>query len=166
MILPLHSPYCSTIHYNSWDQYQIRHEWHRGELALGIERPISRSLPGINDLKVPDFYWHRFWKTQPERVWESEDMNFLKEMLQDYDMNFKELDYLHIPLLHGLVSQKRALELDQSLLGVAGEMLSIPVEEAIILRDRLVNSGTSLISKVYHTQPLSALRLSYLEYIS
>lgn len=74
----------------SWDQYQIRHERHRGELELGIERPITRSLPGINDLKAPDFYWHRFWKTQPERVWETVDMNFLKKMLQDYDMNFKE----------------------------------------------------------------------------
>ncbi|KAJ9490088.1 hypothetical protein VN97_g3187 [Penicillium thymicola] len=74
----------------SWDQYQIRHERHRGELELGIERPITRSLPGVNDLKAPDFYWHRFWKTQPERVWETADMNFLKKMLQDYDMNFKE----------------------------------------------------------------------------
>ncbi|KAJ5401047.1 hypothetical protein N7465_011536 [Penicillium sp. CMV-2018d] len=74
----------------SWDQYQIRHERHRGELELGIERPITRSLPGTNDLKAPDFYWHRFWKTQPERVWETVDMNFLKKMLQDYDMNFKE----------------------------------------------------------------------------
>ncbi|KAJ5607118.1 hypothetical protein N7537_003737 [Penicillium hordei] len=57
------------------------------------------------------------------------------------------LDYLHILLLLGLVSQKRASELDQSLLEVAGEMLSITVE-VIILRDRLVNSGTSLIWKV------------------
>ncbi|OQE39104.1 hypothetical protein PENCOP_c007G07200 [Penicillium coprophilum] len=74
----------------SWDQYQIRHQRHRDELELGIERPITRSLPGINDLKAPDFYWHRFWKTQPERVWETVDMNFLKKMLQEYDMNFKE----------------------------------------------------------------------------
>ncbi|KAJ5262375.1 hypothetical protein N7524_007680 [Penicillium chrysogenum] len=74
----------------SWDQYQIRHQRHRDELELGTERPITRSLPGVNDLKAPDFYWHRFWKTQPERVWETVDMNFLKKMLQDYDMNFKE----------------------------------------------------------------------------
>ncbi|KAJ5823911.1 C-5 cytosine methyltransferase [Penicillium robsamsonii] len=74
----------------SWDQYQIRHQRHRDELELGIERPITRSLPGINDLKAPDFYWHRFWKTQPERVWETVDMNFLKKLLQEYDMNFKE----------------------------------------------------------------------------
>ncbi|KAI2676555.1 hypothetical protein CBS147355_5657 [Penicillium roqueforti] len=74
----------------SWDQYQIRHQRHRDELELGSERPITRSLPGINELKTPDFYWHRFWKTQSERVWETVDMNFLKKMLQDYDMNFKE----------------------------------------------------------------------------
>lgn len=74
----------------SWDQYQIRHQRHRDELELGPERPITRSLPGINVLKVPDFYWHRFWQTQPERVWETVDMNFLKKIIQSYDMNFKE----------------------------------------------------------------------------
>lgn len=74
----------------SWEQYQIRHQRHRDELELGNERPITRSLPGINVLKAPDFYWHRFWKTQPERVWETVDMNFLKKLVQSYDMNFKE----------------------------------------------------------------------------
>lgn len=74
----------------SWEQYQIRHQRHRDELELGNERPITRSLPGINVLKTPDFYWHRFWKTQPERVWETVDMNFLKRVVQSYDMNFKE----------------------------------------------------------------------------
>jgi site-specific DNA-cytosine methylase len=74
----------------SWEQYKSRHIRHREDLALGTERPITRSLPGVNDLQAPDFYWHRFWQTQPERVWDTVDMNFLKRMLQEYDMNFKE----------------------------------------------------------------------------
>ncbi|KAJ5353028.1 hypothetical protein N7452_002002 [Penicillium brevicompactum] len=74
----------------SWDQYQVRHQRHRDERELGNERPITRSLPGINVLKAPDFYWHRYWQTQPERVWETVDMNFLKRVIQSYDMNFKE----------------------------------------------------------------------------
>ncbi|KAJ5788714.1 hypothetical protein N7457_003704 [Penicillium paradoxum] len=74
----------------SWDQYKNRHDQHRRDLGLGNERPITRSLPGVNDLKAPDFYWHRFWQTQPERVWETVDMNFLRRMLQSYDMSFKE----------------------------------------------------------------------------
>ncbi|KAJ5146489.1 C-5 cytosine methyltransferase [Penicillium bovifimosum] len=74
----------------SWEQYKIRHAQHRKDLALGTGRPITRSLPGVNDLQAPDFYWHRFWRTQPERVWDTIDINFLKRMLQGYDMNHKE----------------------------------------------------------------------------
>ncbi|KAJ5143248.1 uncharacterized protein N7515_002035 [Penicillium bovifimosum] len=74
----------------SWEQYKIRHDQQRKQLALGTGRPITRSLPGVNDLQVPDFYWHRFWQTQPERVWDTVDINFLKRMLQGYDMNHKD----------------------------------------------------------------------------
>ncbi|CAG8374639.1 unnamed protein product [Penicillium salamii] len=74
----------------AWEQYQIRHQHHRDKLDLGDERPISRSAPGSSDLTVPDFYWRRFWETQPERVWETADINFLVKLAQSYDMNFKE----------------------------------------------------------------------------
>ncbi|KAH6887073.1 hypothetical protein B0T10DRAFT_530370 [Thelonectria olida] len=57
------------------------------------------------------------------------------------------LDYLHTLFLVSLVSQKKTSEPEEALLTVAGEMLSLTVE-AIILRDRLVNAGTSLIWKV------------------
>ncbi|OQD90948.1 hypothetical protein PENANT_c001G04633 [Penicillium antarcticum] len=73
-----------------WQNYQSRHQRHRDELELGNERPITRSQPGVNLLKAPDFFWHRFIKTQPERVWETVDMNFLKKIVSGYDMNFKE----------------------------------------------------------------------------
>ncbi|KAJ6069289.1 hypothetical protein N7499_011176, partial [Penicillium canescens] len=74
----------------SWENYQARHQRHRDELELGDERPITRSQPGVNMLRAPDFFWHRFMKTQPERVWETVDMNFLKKIVRGYDMNFKE----------------------------------------------------------------------------
>ncbi|CAG7963452.1 unnamed protein product [Penicillium olsonii] len=74
----------------SWDQYQIRHQRHRDQLDLGNERPLTRSTPGHSVLTAPDFYWHRFWQTQPERVWDTVDINFLKKISQSYDMNFKE----------------------------------------------------------------------------
>ena len=65
------------------------------------------------------------------------------------------LDYLHTLLLLGLVTQKRASDVDRGLLEVASEMLSITVQ-VVILRDRLVNSGTCLIWKVrlYHCDVL------------
>ena len=57
------------------------------------------------------------------------------------------LDYLHTLLLLHLISSRRSTEPDDALLMVAEEMLSLVVE-VIILRDRLVNSGSSLIWKV------------------
>ncbi|KAH8734476.1 hypothetical protein BGZ61DRAFT_442601 [Ilyonectria robusta] len=57
------------------------------------------------------------------------------------------LDYLHTLFLLHLASLKQISEPDEALLTVAGEMLS-HVVEVIILRDRMVNSGTSLIWKV------------------
>ncbi|OBT83805.1 hypothetical protein VE02_08659 [Pseudogymnoascus sp. 03VT05] len=57
------------------------------------------------------------------------------------------LDHLHILFLLCLVSLRHISEPDDSLLEVAVEMLSLVVE-TIVLRERLVNSGTSLIWKV------------------
>lgn len=57
------------------------------------------------------------------------------------------LDYLHTLFLLELSSQRKMSEPDESILKVAGEMLS-HVVELIILRDCLVNSGTCLIWKV------------------
>lgn len=57
------------------------------------------------------------------------------------------LDYLHTLFLLHLVSLKKISEPDEALLTVAAEMLS-HIVEVIILRDHLVNSGTSLIWKV------------------
>ncbi|KAH7155805.1 hypothetical protein B0J13DRAFT_593801 [Dactylonectria estremocensis] len=57
------------------------------------------------------------------------------------------LDYLHTLFLLHLASLKQISEPDEALLTMAGEMLS-HIVEIIILRDRLVNSGTSLIWKV------------------
>lgn len=58
------------------------------------------------------------------------------------------LDYLHTLFLLDLVASGRTTEPDRSLLVIAGEMLSLVVE-AIILRHRLVNSGSSFIWKVH-----------------
>ncbi|KAH6664578.1 hypothetical protein B0J14DRAFT_630429 [Halenospora varia] len=59
------------------------------------------------------------------------------------------LDHLHTLFLLDLVLLRHISEPNDSLLKVAVEMLSLVVE-AIVLRDRLVNSGTCLIWKVAH----------------
>jgi hypothetical protein len=57
------------------------------------------------------------------------------------------LDYLHTHFLLSLSSQVKISEPSETMLEVAGEILSLIVE-TIILRDCLVNAGTSLIWKV------------------
>ncbi|KAG8362152.1 hypothetical protein FVEN_g77 [Fusarium venenatum] len=57
------------------------------------------------------------------------------------------LDYLHTLFLLHLASSRQLEYPGRDLLAIAGEMLS-SVTEAIMLRDRLVNSGTSLTWKV------------------
>ncbi|KAJ5721970.1 hypothetical protein N7488_000005 [Penicillium malachiteum] len=91
-----------------------------------------------------------------EKEWENLPCHFcLSGSLKDckrspFERDFlagTRLDYLHTLLLLGLVTQRRASDVDTSLLQVAGEMLSITVE-VVILRDRLVNAGSCLIWKV------------------
>jgi hypothetical protein len=64
------------------------------------------------------------------------------------------LDYLHTLFLLHLVSFRQTSEPNDVLLRIASDMLSLVVE-VIVLRDRLVNSGTCLIWKV-HLCPITA----------
>lgn len=91
-----------------------------------------------------------------EKQWQDLPSHFrLAGSLKDNDCSSFErdflagtkLDYLHTLFLLGLVTQKRASDVDRELLEVASEMLSITVQ-VVILRDRLVNSGSCLIWKV------------------
>jgi hypothetical protein len=65
---------------------------------------------------------------------------------RDFLVNTK-LDYLHTRFLLDLASLRNIAEPDDSLLGTARSMLTLVVE-AVVLRNRLVNSGTCLIWKV------------------
>lgn len=59
----------------------------------------------------------------------------------------QRLEYLHTHFLLGLIELQKHPEPNESLLGVAGEMLSLIIE-IILLRNKLVNSGTSWLWKV------------------
>ncbi|PKY01331.1 hypothetical protein P168DRAFT_306515 [Aspergillus campestris IBT 28561] len=74
-----------------WSRYQIRHQSYRNDQKLGDERPVSKSKDqGI--CQMPDFYWHGWARSLPERVWETLDINYLRKLaeLEGYDMNYKE----------------------------------------------------------------------------
>lgn len=99
---------------------------------------------------------YRALKMLIDDQWENLPPHFrLKTNLRDcpgsgFERDFlvgTRLDYLHTLFLLHLVSSQRTAEPEETLLLVAAEMLSLVVE-LIILRDQLVNSGSSLIWKV------------------
>lgn len=91
-----------------------------------------------------------------EQAWQNLPAHFrlataLKEcpgrpFVRDFLLNTR-LDYLHTHFLLGLASLQTMSEPDETLLIVACETLSLVVE-AILLRNKLVNSGSCLIWKV------------------
>ncbi|KAJ3459924.1 hypothetical protein MRS44_015997 [Fusarium solani] len=91
-----------------------------------------------------------------ERKWQELPAHFrLKATLKDchgnpFQLDFlasTRLDYLHTCFLLDLVSLQQTSEPNQSILTVATQMLALVVE-TIVLRNGLINSGTSLNWKV------------------
>ncbi|KAL4785464.1 hypothetical protein BJX76DRAFT_356020 [Aspergillus varians] len=73
----------------NWDRYQVRHQSYRLNQGLGYRRPVSRSQDD-GTCRMPDFAWQTWVKSLPERVWDTIDVNFLRKLVDGYDMNYKE----------------------------------------------------------------------------
>ncbi|KAL4807283.1 hypothetical protein BDV18DRAFT_159502 [Aspergillus unguis] len=73
----------------NWDRYQVRHQSYRLQNGLGHRRPISKSQDD-GTCRMPDFAWQAWVKSLPERVWDTIDVNFLRKLIDGYDMNYKE----------------------------------------------------------------------------
>lgn len=100
--------------------------------------------------------WNSEIRTKIESQWLALPEHFkLSTSLKDcrlspFERDFlvgTRLDYLHTKFLLDLASLRDIAEPNASLLDTARKMLA-HVVEAVILRDRLVNSGTCLIWKV------------------
>ncbi|KAJ5805782.1 C-5 cytosine methyltransferase [Penicillium pulvis] len=74
----------------SWERYKARHQVCRDTLPAGDQRPVSRSKAGGGTCTGPDFYWHRWFKAQVERVWETLDIKYLVSLTNGFDFNYKE----------------------------------------------------------------------------
>lgn len=74
---------------SAWEEYAKRHTIYRRNRELGLARPISRSGANFN-CQLPDFAWHTWARSQPERVWDTLDINFLRRLQEGHDINFKE----------------------------------------------------------------------------
>ncbi|RAK96334.1 putative SNF2 family helicase [Aspergillus ibericus CBS 121593] len=73
----------------NWAKYQVRHQGYRLSNALGHKRPVSRSQDD-GTCEMPDFMWQAWVKSLPERIWDTLDMNFLRKLVEGYDMHHKE----------------------------------------------------------------------------
>ncbi|KAF4160765.1 hypothetical protein CNMCM6069_007550 [Aspergillus lentulus] len=72
-----------------WTKYQARHQNYRSTQELGFERPISKSQDS-GACQMLDFAWQTWFRYLPERIWDTIDVNFLRKLVEGYDMNFKE----------------------------------------------------------------------------
>lgn len=79
----------------NWDRYQVRHQSYRLNQGLGYRRPVSKSQDD-GTCRMPDFAWQTWVKSLPERVWDTIDVNFLRKLVEGYDMNYKEYSCLSI----------------------------------------------------------------------
>jgi site-specific DNA-cytosine methylase len=71
-----------------WDKYRMRHQRYRRDQELGDGRPLTRYADN-GKCQMPAFAWHEWANLQPERVWDTLDMNYLRS-LRSYDLNYKE----------------------------------------------------------------------------
>ncbi|RHZ71269.1 hypothetical protein CDV55_103969 [Aspergillus turcosus] len=72
-----------------WTKYQARHQNYRLTRELGFDRPISKSQDS-GACQMLDFAWQTWFRYLPERIWDTIDVNFLRKLIEGYDMNFKE----------------------------------------------------------------------------
>lgn len=105
----------------NWDRYQVRHQSYRLNQGLGYRRPVSKSQDD-GTCRMPDFAWQTWVKSLPERVWDTIDVNFLRKLVEGYDMNYKEYSYLSIKfwfsparMLANSIDYRRCLELSQGI---------------------------------------------------
>lgn len=74
----------------NWSKYQARHQSYRLNNKLGYKRPLSK-FQDHGSCNMPDFVWQEWSRVQPERIWDTLDMNFLRTLRTNrYDINYKE----------------------------------------------------------------------------
>ena len=79
------------------------------------------------------------------------DLHGRKAIEEDFMISAR-LNYLHIDFLLGLATAQNLAEPESELVATAGVMLRLAVD-AVVFKDRLINSGTSLVWKACHSLP-------------
>ncbi|KAJ9242829.1 hypothetical protein DTO271D3_569 [Paecilomyces variotii] len=164
----------------NWSKYQARHQSYRLNNKLGYKRPLSK-FQDHGSCNMPDFVWQDWSRVQPERIWDTLDMNFLRTLRTNrYDINYKER-FLEL-------SQGIDREIDTRQFGIVGcitpsgipyittrggplcglESLSLqglPLDRLILTRESQRDlqdlAGNAMSSTVVGTAILSALICGY-----
>lgn len=111
------------------------------------------STDGCSDIRTQaDSQWLSF---PPRYRWDGavKDLHSRKPIEQDFMISAR-LNYLHIHFLLALTTARNLAELEPDLVSTAAMMLHVAVD-AVVLKERLINSGTGLVWKVCCSTPLS-----------
>ena len=71
-----------------WTICQGRHQDYRNWAHVGFDRPITNWVDG-GSCKPPDFWWREWTLAQVERLWDTFDISFLRNVRRGYDSHYK-----------------------------------------------------------------------------
>lgn len=71
-----------------WARCQSRHQEYRDDLGLGHERPVTH-WQNSGTCKPIDFMWQGWNIGQVERVWDCQDVSYLRNLNRGFDEHFK-----------------------------------------------------------------------------
>ncbi|MCJ1268073.1 hypothetical protein MMC22_007959 [Lobaria immixta] len=71
-----------------WTLCQARYQRYRTERDLGYARPITNWVNG-GSCRAPDFWWLDWTRVQVERLWDTFDICFLRNVLRNIDPTYK-----------------------------------------------------------------------------
>lgn len=71
-----------------WTLCQARYQRYRTEKDLGHARPITNWVNG-GSCRAPDFWWLDWTRVQVERLWDTFEICFLRNALQNIDPRYK-----------------------------------------------------------------------------
>lgn len=77
-----------TMRVVDWTLCQARYQRYRVEKELGNARPITNWVNG-GSCRAPDFWWLDWTRVQVERLWDTFEICFLRNVLRNIDPTYK-----------------------------------------------------------------------------
>jgi site-specific DNA-cytosine methylase len=71
-----------------WTKCQGRHQDYRADLLLGSKRPLT-AWEDNGSCRMPDYAWGDWGAKQVERIWDTFEISFLRNVRRGYDSQYK-----------------------------------------------------------------------------